>query len=117
MRGHQLEREPVFVRHPLVILGSPARGTAVGGDLGSRSLLDRGREPGVIEVMVRDQHKLDVLDPQAVPGQLRLERGERLVANGPGVDQRQRVAVQQPDVDRAEPRHRQGELRRLAHAP
>ena len=80
----------------------------------ARSLITAG-QPGVVEMVVGDEHELDVL--QGVPErcQLLLERGEGLVVRGAGVDERQRLAGEQPDVDRAEVRHRHRDLRDFTH--
>jgi hypothetical protein len=55
----------------------------------------------VVEVVVGDQDELDVLQADSGARQARFERRQRLVVARAGVDQRQRVAPQQPGVDRA----------------
>ena len=64
--------------------------------------------PAVVEMVVRDEDELDVLDADAVAAQAGLERAERLVVARAGVDQRERVAAQQPGVHRADVRQRDG---------
>jgi hypothetical protein len=61
-------------------------------------------------MVVGEQHELEVLDRQAVSGELLLERGEGLVAARSRVHERQRLAPKQPEVDRAEDRDGEGEL-------
>jgi hypothetical protein len=58
----------------------------------------------VIEVMVGDQDQLEVLDADARAAEPRLERREGTVPVGAGVDQRQRLAPEQPGIDRADVR-------------
>ena len=66
-------------------------------------------------MVMGDHDELDVLERVTVLGQLLLERRERLVVRRAGVDDRQRLAREQPDVDRAEVRHRHRDLRDLTH--
>ena len=56
------------------------------------------------------QDELDVLDAHALSPQAGLERGQRLVVAWTGVDQRERVAPQQPGVDRADVRQGERDL-------
>jgi hypothetical protein len=53
----------------------------------------------VVEVVVRDQDELEILDRDAVPAELLLEGCEGVLVQGAGVDQRERLAPEQPDVD------------------
>ena len=95
-----------FERGPLVVARAPRSRARRRRDPGARGRGDRAGEPGVIEVVVGQQHELDRLE--GVPERLerRLERLERLGVGGPGVDERERVALEQPDVDGAEVGHR-----------
>ena len=56
-------------------------------------------QPEVVEVLVGDDDPLEVLDPAAVLAQRALELVERLAGVGPGVDQRERVVLDQVAVD------------------
>ena len=69
----------------------------------------------MVEVVVRDQDELDVLHRQREAAELLFERRERLVVVRPGVDQRERLAGEQPEVDRPEIGDRQHDRRRLGH--
>ena len=79
----------------------------VPGDPAARAFADRGGEPDVVGVLVGEDQQLDVLDPEAVAREPRLERGERLRCVRPGVDERERVTPEEPAVDGAD-----GERRR-----
>ena len=69
----------------------------------------------MVEVVVRHEDELDVLDPHAGAAQPGLERRERVVGVRAGVHQRQRVAAQQPGVDRADVRQRDWDLDDVFH--
>ena len=64
----------------------------MGCDLGARPFLDPACQPGVIQVVMGDQDEFDLLQGVPMRCQLLLERGERLVVPGTGVDDRQRLA-------------------------
>jgi hypothetical protein len=66
----------------------------------------------MVEVVVREEQELDVLDRVPARPEPVLERAQRLLAQGPGVDERERVALEQPDVDAAEERDRERQLER-----
>ena len=88
--AHEREREaPVGLA---ALLGVRAVGgrALVGGDARARARGDRRREAAVVQVMVRDQHQLEVLEPHAGAAQAGLERGQRRVVARARVDQRQR---------------------------
>ncbi len=68
----------------------------VGHDLG---------QPQVVDVLVGEHDELDVLDPVPERFELALELVQRLGGVGPGVDQGQRVVLQQVAVD---PPHLEG---------
>ena len=59
--------------------------------------------------------ELDVLERVPCAAELLLERRERLVVRRAGVDERQRLAQEQPDVDRAEVRNRHRDLGDITH--
>ena len=65
--------------------------------------------------MVGEQQLLDVRESATMFRQTLLESGERSGIGRPGIDERQRVAVQQPEVDRAEVRHGDWDLFDVAH--
>ena len=115
VRGHQAERELPLGGRSLLKPQSPQRRPAVRGDLGAGALFDRGRQAGVVEVMVRDQHELDVLDREAMIAELLLERLERLRGAWTGVDERQRLASQQPHVHAAQIKERKRDLDDVGH--
>ena len=52
-------------------------------------------QPEVVDVLVGDDDQLEVLDRVAALGELALELVQRLARVGPGVDQRQRVVLDQ----------------------
>ncbi|MBB4663882.1 hypothetical protein BDZ31_003483 [Conexibacter arvalis] len=56
----------------------------------------------MVDVVVGDHHLLDLLDGAAEPGARRLQAADRARQQAAGVDQRERVAVDQPGVDRAD---------------
>jgi hypothetical protein len=60
----------------------------------------------MVEMVVGEQHELDRAERVAACAELRLERLEGLGVCRPGVDERERRALQQPDVDGAEVGHR-----------
>ena len=69
-------------------------------------------QPDVVDVLVGDDDPLEVLDAAAVLGQRRLERGQRRGRVRPGVDQRQRVVLDQVAVDPPD-RERRGDGERV----
>ena len=69
--------------------------------VGAGALLDPVREPHVVVVLVRDHDSLDVLEPQPVGGEARLELGPRLGPVGAWIDEGERLAEQEVRVDDA----------------
>ena len=65
----------------------------------------------MVEVVVRHKHQLDVLDGVPEARKCVVEGRRRARIRGSGVDERQRLALEEPDVHGPEPRHRQLELR------
>jgi len=55
-------------------------------------------EPDVVVVLVREDHLLDVLDPEAARCERRIELDHGLGPVRAGVDQRQRISLQQVAV-------------------
>jgi hypothetical protein len=74
-----------------------------GGDLGAGALGDDVDQPEMIDVLVGDDHELEIVDPVPERFQLPLELVERLPRVGAGVQQRQRLALQQIGVDSPDP--------------
>ena len=58
----------------------------------------QGDEPQVVDVLVREDHELDVLQRVAEPGEPALELVERGRRVRSGVDQRERFVLDQVDV-------------------
>jgi hypothetical protein len=112
VRREQLFREDALGGGLLVVANAPGRRRVERSDGRTGALLDRRGEAGMVEVVVREEQELDVLDREAVGRELALERCECLVAPRPRVDERERVALEQPDVDAAEKRDGQRELGR-----
>ena len=114
-RGHHVARDPVAQHQRL---GELVVALGVGGvllhhrreqveraDLGARAAGEDPDQPEVVEVLVGDHDPLEVLDPVAALAQRLLELVERLAGVRPGVDERQRVvldqvAVHPPDGER-----------------
>ena len=69
--------------------------------LGPRAPSQDLRQPLVVEVLVGDDDELEVLDLAAVRGQRLLELVEGLARVRAGVDQRERVVLDEVDVDPA----------------
>ena len=115
--AHQREREAAVGLVARVVVASVRGRALVGRDARARAAGDRGGQAAVVEVVMRDQHQLDVL--HAMPGgaQADLERRQRLVVARTGVDQRQRVTPQQPGVHRADVRQGQGDEKGRVHGP
>ena len=105
--AHQREREPPVGLATLLVVRAVRGSALVGSDPRARARGDRRREAAVVEVVVGDEHQLDVLQSHAGAAQAGLERGQRRVVARARVDQRERVADQQPGVDRADVRERE----------
>ena len=115
MGEHQLLAEAALGARALVVGGTPVGDTAVSGDRRAGALRDRAREARVIEMVMREEKQLDVRQAATVRGETGLERLQRPVVGRTGIDERQRLAFQQPEVDRAEVRHRHRYLDNDAH--
>ena len=68
-------------------------------DRRARAPREDRRQSEVVDVLVGDHEQADFLDGAAVRGQRLLELVERLGRVGPGVDQRERVVLDQIGVD------------------
>ena len=101
MRRHQRAREAAFSGGPLLVLLRVVGQCIEHRHPGARAALNRRHQADVVEVVMGRDRQLDVLDTDTVLAQPALQGGERLVVTRPGVDQRQRVAAQEPCVDRA----------------
>jgi len=106
VRREQLLREGALGGRQLVVANAPRRGRRECCDPRAGALSDRRRQAGMVEVVVREEQELDVLDREPAPPERLLEGAQRLVAPRPCVDERERVAREQPDVDAAEERNR-----------
>ena len=99
---HQLDREAVLGLGVLVEVGEALGGDADRGDLGAGVLDDDLDQPEVVDVLVGDDHQLQVVDRVAALAELALQLVERLARVGPGVDQGQRLVLEQVAVDPAD---------------
>jgi hypothetical protein len=70
--------------------------------LSAAALDQRPRKPAVVDVLMRDDDALEILDAMPEGREPRLQIGERGRRALPGVDQRQRVVLDQVDVHRAD---------------
>ena len=73
VRREQPLREPPFGGGLLVVADAPCSGRVERGHARARPLPDPAGEAGVVEVMVRQQQELDVLDGEPVAAELLLE--------------------------------------------
>ena len=96
---HKLDRELVLALGVLAEVRQPLGGDADRRHLGAGVLGDDLDQPQVIDVLVGDNHQLEVVDRVAALGELRLELVERLARVGAGVDQGQRIVLEQVAVD------------------
>ena len=103
--------ETALARDTLVVLLAPGCGSGGGGDARSRAFRDRAGQSRVVEVVVREQDELDLVERDVQGMERGVERQERLGVRRPGVDQREWIALEQPDVDRTEVRHGELDLR------
>ena len=99
---HQLDREAVLGLGVLVEVGEALGGDADRGDLGAGVLDDDLDQAEVVDVLVGDDHQLEVVDRVAALAELALQLVERLAGVGPGVDQGQRLVLDQVAVDPAD---------------
>ena len=81
------------------VVGQPRRERVERRDLGARAPREDVDEPDVVDVLVGDDDQPEVLDPVPAVAQRPLELVERLAAVRAGVDQRQRVVLDEVRVD------------------
>ena len=99
---HQLGGELVVQFRVLGEVGEPPHRGVERRHLGARVLDDDLDQPEVVDVLVSEDHQLEIVDRTAVVGELVLELVERLAGVRPGVDQRERVVLDQVAVDAAD---------------
>ncbi len=96
---HQLDRELVLALGFLAEAGQPPGGEAERRHLGAGVLDDDLDQAEVVDVLVGDDDQLEVVDRVAAGAELALQLVERLAGVGPGVDQGQRLVLEQVAVD------------------
>ena len=96
---HQPDREAVLGLGVLVEVGEPLGGDPQRRDLRPGAPRDDLGQAEVVDVLVGDDEQLELLDRAAALGQLRLQLVERLARVRPGVDQGQRLVLDQIAVD------------------
>ena len=72
--AHEREREAAVRGGPLGVAAAVGGRAVERGDPGAGAAGDRGGQAGVVEMVVRDEDQLDVLDADAVAREARLER-------------------------------------------
>jgi hypothetical protein len=97
--GHDRVRERVVGLHVRAVRRQPRREAVERRDLGAGAPREDVDEPDVVHVLVGDHDQLEVLDAPAERGERLLELVERLARVRPGVDQRQRLVVDEVAVD------------------
>src|SRR5215207_7110283 len=107
MRRHETVRVGAVPLDVLVPARHIVRGLPDQRDLGAGGLAHSGCQADVVEMVVRAQHELDVLEPYALVAQAGAERLERLIVRRPRVHDGEWVAAQEPRVDRADVHERQ----------
>ena len=105
--GEEAREERLLLDDVLAELFEIAGKKLVRSYAGAGSPADLRRKAGVVGVLVRKEDELDVLQAHPGVGEPRLERPERRRRDRPGVDQRQRLAAEEPDVDFGLPLERQ----------
>ena len=113
--SHERAREAAVVLDLVVVALRVVGHPVERGDDRAGAALDRRGEPDVVEVVVRGEDELDVLDAQPLASQPGLERRQRGVVARAGVDQRERVAAQEPGVHRADVRERERDVDDFRH--
>ena len=96
---HQRAGEIVVGVGALLVAGEVVDRDVDRGDLRARARLDDLDQAEVVDVLVGDDHQLQVVDCVAEVRELVLELVERLARVGPGVDERQRLVLDQVAVD------------------
>ena len=96
---HQLDREAVLRLGVVVEVGEPLGGDPERRHLGAGVLDDDLDQAEVVDVLVGDDHQLEVVDRVAAGGELAAELVQRFARVGAGVDQGQRLVLDQVAVD------------------
>ena len=96
---HDRLGEGVVGLHDLRVARQPRRQRVERAHLGARAVGQDRHQPDVVDVLVGDDDPLEVLDAAAVLGQRRLERRQRRRRVRAGVDQRERVVLDEVAVD------------------
>ena len=96
---HQLDGEAVLRLGVLVEVGQALGGDADRRHLGTGVLGDDLDQAEVVDVLVGDDHQLEVVDRVAAGAELDSQLVERLARVGAGVDQGQRLVLDQVAVD------------------
>ena len=96
---HQLDREAVLGLGVRVEVGEPLGGDADRRHLGPGVLGDDLDQAEVVDVLVGDDHQLEVVDRVAAGAELGRQLVQRLARVGTGVDQGQRLVLDQVAVD------------------
>ena len=99
---HHASRELVVARGVLAVVLGEVGELVDRGHLGARVGDDDVDQPEVVDVLVGEDHQLDVLERAAALGELVLELVEGASGVGPRVDQRERVVLDQVGVDAAD---------------
>jgi hypothetical protein len=96
---HQLDCELVLALGVLAEIGKPLGGKAERRDLGAGMLDDDLDQTEVVDVLVGEDDEFEVVDRVAALRELALQLVERLARVRPGVDQGQRLVLEQVAVD------------------
>ena len=99
---HHLDRELVLELGVLVEVGEPLGGDPERRHLGAGVLDQDLDQAEVVDVLVGDDDQLEVVDRVAALVQLRAQLVERLAGVGAGVDQGQRLVLDQVALTRAD---------------
>ena len=99
MAQHQLDREAVLALGVLAEVRQPLGGDADRRHLGAGAPGDDLDQAEVVDVLVGEDDQLEVVDRVAALAELGLKLVERLARVGPGVDQGQRLVLEQVAVD------------------
>ena len=96
---HHRAREVVVLLRLLGVVLHERHGHVDGRDVGARALRDQRHQPQVVDVLVGEDHQLDVLERVAQLGHAVRELVEGGGGVRAGVDERERLVLDQVDVD------------------
>ena len=96
---HQVDGEAVLGLGVLVEVRQPLAGDAERRHLGTGALDDDLGKAKMVDVLMGDHEQPELVDRVAALGQLRLQLVQGLARVGPGVDQGQRLVLDQVAVD------------------